>query len=103
MLAVSTVLAVFMGGLAWSGCGAQNLGALHLQAGNVAQAEAHLQTAAAAGEESSDMRNNLAVVHARSGRFSQAVVEARRALVLDPTNKVARDNFGRFQQRLESK
>ncbi|MDP1648127.1 MAG: fused MFS/spermidine synthase [Rubrivivax sp.] len=78
-----------------------HLGALYLQAGAWDKAYAHLRQALAAGTETTDVRNNMAVVMARSGRMAEAVTETRRALELDPANQVARSNLQIFLKRME--
>lgn len=78
-----------------------HLGTLLLQARETERARAHLSQAIALGSDSSGLRNNLAVIHAKGGRMAEAVREARTALNLDPSNRVARDNLLNFQKRLE--
>jgi len=60
-----------------------------------------LKKAIAVGEDSSTLRNNLAVVQAKSGRMAAAIREENHALALDPTNRVARDNLEHFRKLLE--
>jgi spermidine synthase len=79
-----------------------NLGTLYLQAGDMARAQANLDQALAQGNDTSGLRNNRAVILANSGRMKNAIREATKALSLDPTNRVARDNLERFR-RLEGK
>jgi Flp pilus assembly protein TadD len=73
-----------------------NLGTLFLQTGEMAKAHAHLNKSLALGNDSSGLRNNLAVIYAKSSRMEDAIREARTALRLDPTNRVARENLNSF-------
>jgi Flp pilus assembly protein TadD len=55
------------------------------------------------GSDSSGLRNNLAVIHAKNGRMEEAIREANQAVILDPDNRVARENLMNFQRLLEKK
>jgi len=47
--------------------------------------------------------HNIAVIHAKSDRMEEAVREANQAVILDPDNRVARENLMNFRRLLEKK
>lgn len=55
------------------------------------------------GNDASGLRNNVAVVHAKSGSIDEAIRKANQALILDPDNRVARENLMNFKRLLDRK
>jgi Flp pilus assembly protein TadD len=80
-----------------------NLGTLYLQAGDMGKAQVYLRKAVELGADSSGLRNNLAVMAAKSGRMEDAISEANQALILDPDNRVAKENLMNFRRLLEKR
>jgi Flp pilus assembly protein TadD len=58
-----------------------------------ASSTVHFRRAIAASEPSADAHNGLAIVLARSGRLKEAVVEAERAVAVEPDHEAARQNL----------
>jgi tetratricopeptide (TPR) repeat protein len=75
-----------------------NLGTLYLQAGEMQRAYDTFLLG-----NDSGLRNNLAGNHAKSGSIDEAIREANRALILDPNNRVARENLMHFKRLLDRK
>jgi arylsulfatase A-like enzyme/Tfp pilus assembly protein PilF len=72
----------------------ENLGALYMQAGRLAEAETIYREALARGMEDADFHMNLGLLHHYRREWSDAEKELRVALGLDPGNVAARVHLG---------
>ncbi len=101
------VAALLLGaGMATAGCGSVS-GGLHygrgtdaLEAGDTAEAIAHLERAAVLVPHASEVQNHLGIAYQAAGRPEDARRAYRRALDLDCDNGAAQHNLDQLEARL---